>query len=140
MRLRKENILMDVMLGAGLYLLDSLRDRLSDNVSDVRDRARDKYSDLRDRAQDKYSDLRDRAQDTYETVSDRVGRASDVLRGEDRSVLGNAAALLLGVGVGVGVGILLAPASGEQTRSNIAEKVRDGFGRTKDAATSTFGD
>jgi gas vesicle protein len=127
MRLRKESILMDVMLGAGLYLLDSLRDRLSDNVSDVRDRARDKYSDLRDRAQD-----------TYETVSDRVGRASEVLRGEDHSVLGNAAALLLGVGVGVGVGILLAPASGEQTRSNIAEKVRDGFGRAKEA-TGTYG-
>ena len=140
MRLRKENILMDVMLGAGVFLLDSLRNRMSDNIGDAGSRARDKYNDLRDRAQDKYSDLRDRAQDTYETVSDRVGRASDVLRGEDHSVLGNVAALLLGVGVGVGVGILLAPASGEETRSNLAEKVREGIGRTKEAAAGTFGD
>jgi gas vesicle protein len=139
MRLRKENILMDVMLGAGVFLLDSLRNRMGSNLSDVRDQAREKYSDLRDRAQDKYGDLRDRAQDTYETVSDRVGRASEVLRGEDRSLLGNAAALLLGVGVGVGLGILLAPASGEETRSNLAEKVRDGLGHSKET-TGTYGD
>jgi gas vesicle protein len=140
MRLRKESILMDVMLGAGVYLLDSLRNRMSDNLSDAGSRARDKYSNLRERARDKYEDLRDRAHDTYETVSDRVGRANDVLRGEDRSVMGNAAALLLGVGVGVGLGILLAPASGEETRNNLADKVREGFGRSKEAAAGTYSD
>src|ERR1700721_4114259 len=93
MRLRKENILMDVMLGAGVFLLDSLRNRMGSNLSDVRDQAREKYSDLRDRAQDKYGDLRDRAQDTYATVSDRVGRASVGWRGEARSVRGSAAAV-----------------------------------------------
>jgi gas vesicle protein len=130
MRLRRENILMDVALGAGLYLLDSLRDRFSTNVSDIRDRARDHYGDLRDRARD-----------TYDTVSDRVGRASDVLRGEDHSAMGSVAALLLGIGVGVGVGILLAPASGEETRSNLADKVREGFNRSREtSSTGTYGD
>ena len=129
MRLRRENILMDVALGAGLYLLDSLRDRFTTNVSDISDRARDRYSDLRDRARD-----------TYGTVSDRVGRASDVLRGEDHSAMGSVAALLLGIGVGVGVGILLAPASGEETRTKMADKVR-GFSRSGEASsTGTYGD
>ncbi len=129
MKLRKENILLDVALGAGLYLLDSLRDRVADNVTDLRGRARDKYGDLRDQARD-----------TYETVSDRVGRASDVIRGEDHSGLSTTVALLLGLGVGVGVGMLLAPASGEETRTNIADKVREGFNRTREAAASgTYG-
>src|SRR5947208_2904850 len=70
MKLRKEKILTDVLLGAGLYLLDSMRDRLSDTVHEVRSRARD----------------------TYDTASDRVSRASDVLTGEDHSGIGAAAA------------------------------------------------
>src|SRR6266702_854927 len=98
MKVRKEKILTDVLLGAGLYLLDSMRDRLSDTVHEVRSRARD----------------------TYDTASDRVSRASDVLTGEDHSGIGTAAALLIGIGIGVGVGMLFAPASGEQTRRNIA--------------------
>jgi gas vesicle protein len=32
-------------------------------------------------------------------------------------------ALLIGVGVGVGVGLLIAPASGEETRTDIANKI-----------------
>src|SRR5436305_15043114 len=97
MKLRKEKILTDVLLGAGLYLLDSMRDRLSDTVHEVRSRARD----------------------TYDTASDRVSRASDVLTGEDHSGLGTAGALLLGIGIGAGVGMLFAPAGGEQTRRYI---------------------
>jgi len=122
MRLRKEKILFDVLLGTGLYLLDSLRDRLADGVSDFSSRARDS------------------AQDLYETASDRAGRAADVIRGEDHRGLSTATAVLLGVGVGVGVGILLAPARGEETRNTIAEKVRDRFSREKEPATGTYGD
>jgi hypothetical protein len=36
------------------------------------------------------------------------------------------------VGLGIGVGILLAPASGEETRSSIAEKVQDVGERVRD--------
>ncbi len=103
MRLRKEKILWNALLGTSVYLLDSLRNRLSEGVDDLTDRARD----------------------TYGVTSRRVSRAADVIRGEDHSVLGTAGALLLGVGVGVGLGLLLAPASGEETRGNISNKVHE---------------
>ncbi len=135
MKSRKESILMNALLGTGLYLLDSVRDRFADGVGD-----------LRDRAKDNYEDLRSRAKDGYETASDRVSRASDVLRGEDSSILSTTASLLIGIGIGVGLGLLLAPASGEETRGNIAEKVqdfggkvRDRFSREQEAATGTYG-
>ncbi len=70
-----------------------------------------------------------RARETYETASSRLGRATDALRGkEDSQILNNVGALLIGVGVGVGVGLLIAPASGEETRADIAKKVSD-FGK-----------
>ena len=100
---RKDKVLMNILLGTGVYLLDSWRNRMGGTVED----------------------LRSRAQDTYETAADRVSRASDVIRGEDSHVLGTAAAALLGLGIGMGLGLLLAPASGEETRSNIASKARD---------------
>jgi hypothetical protein len=109
------------MLGAGLYLLDSLRSSLSEGVGDLSDRARD------------------RAQDLYETASGRAKRASDVLRGEDHRRLSTTAAFLIGAGVGVGLGMLLAPASGEEIRSNISEKVRDRFSRGDEPSTGTYG-
>ena len=119
----RNKTLATILLGAGAYLLESMRERLTDSAHDLRDRARD----------------------TYETASDRAYRASAVLRGNDSHILGNATALLVGVGIGVGVGILLAPASGEETRSNIAGKVQD-FGdkvrsraREVENATGTYG-
>jgi hypothetical protein len=84
-------------------LLDSLRSRLADNVED----------------------FRDRASETYGIAASRTSRAAAALRGEDSSIWGPAAALLVGVGVGVGIGVLIAPASGEQTRRNIADKVTE---------------
>jgi gas vesicle protein len=55
--------------------------------------------------------------------------------------MGAAAAGVLGLGVGVGIGLLLAPASGEETRSNIAEKARDIRERisSREPATGTYG-
>ena len=126
----RNKTLATILLGAGAYLLESMRERLTDSASDWSDRAHD---------------LRDRARDKYETASDRAHRASAILRGEDSHIFGNAAALLVGVGIGVGVGILLAPASGEETRANLADKVQD-FGdkvrsraREVENATGTYG-
>ena len=123
MRLRKENILWNILLGTGVYLLDSLRDRLTEGFGDFSDRARE----------------------TYGEASRRVSRASDAMRGEDHRI-GSVAALLIGVGVGVGVGMLLAPASGEETRSNISNKVqefgdrmRDKFSGERSSASGTYG-
>ncbi|HEX3351286.1 MAG TPA: YtxH domain-containing protein [Terriglobales bacterium] len=119
MKSRKEKVLLNLLLGTGIYLLDSMRNRMAGTVED----------------------LRARAQDTYETASDRVSRATDVIRGEDSNVLGTVAAGLLGLGIGVGVGLLLAPASGEETRNNIAEKARDIRDRVSSrvGATGTYG-
>jgi len=54
--------------------------------------------------------------------SDRVGRA---IRGQEDHTVRNAISFAAGIGLGIGVGMLFAPASGEETRSSIAEKVQD---------------
>lgn len=110
MRLRKENILWNVLLGTGVYLLDSLRGRMVEGVEDIGGRARE----------------------TYGEASRRFSRASEAIRGEDHHAMGSAAALLIGIGVGVGVGMLLAPASGEQTRNNISNRVQEFGDRVRD--------
>ena len=104
MRFRKRKSLFSVLLDTGLHLLDSLRDRLPDNMDDIKGKVRDSYS----------------------TASDRVSRATDALRGEDEShIFGKAVALAIGVGIGIGIGVLIAPARGAETRADIADKVSD---------------
>ena len=104
MRFKKQEPLLRVLLSTGLHLLDSLRESLPDNVDDIKGRVRD----------------------TYDTASDRVSRATDVLRGkEDSQIFGKIGALLIGVGIGVGIGLLIAPASGEETWSDITDKISD---------------
>ena len=52
-------------------------------------------------------------------------RASRAIRGEDEnSFAANTLRFAAGIGVGVGIGLLLAPASGEETRGAIAGQVR----------------
>ncbi len=58
MGFRKREPLFSVLLGAGLHLLDSLRERLPDDMDD----------------------LKERVGDTYDTASDRVSRAADSSR------------------------------------------------------------
>lgn len=103
MRFKKREPLLGVLLDAGLHLIDSLRERLPDNVDDIKERVRD----------------------TYDTASHRVGRANDALRGRDSQIFGRVGALLIGAAVGVGVGLLIAPATGEETRADIADKVTE---------------
>ena len=124
MRFKKRELLLSVLVGTGLHLLNSLRERLPDNMDDIKGRVRE----------------------TYDTASERVVRATDALRGkEDSQILGKVGALLIGVGIGVGIGTVIAPTSGEETRADIADKVSD-FGdkvreRTekKQGATGTHG-
>src|ERR1700724_2487560 len=97
MKLRKERMLKDLLIGTGVYLLEALRERAGNS----------------------FEELSGRARQTCEETPGRASRAKDVLRGEDHHYLSTTAALLIGVGVGVGVGMLLAPASGEETRSTI---------------------
>ena len=97
------------LLGAGLYFLDPVRERLADQIESVSDKAKD----------------------AYDTASGRVRRASQAITGEDRPVLGSTAALFVGVGVGVALGILFAPASGEQVRRNITDTFQEFGGRVR---------
>lgn len=119
MRSRKERILFDILLGTGLSLLDGLRDRVTESASTVSERAGET------------------AQDVYARARGRARRAADVIRGEDHRGINTALAVLVGLGIGVGVGLLLAPTSGEITRSTIAKKVRDRFSEKE--ATGTYG-
>jgi len=112
---RRDKILFNVLLGTGLSLLDALRDRFTEGAGTAGERA----------------------QDLYETASGRARRAAAAIRGEDHQGMNTALAVLLGVGIGVGVGLLLAPTSGEETRDNIARKVRDRFAERE--STGTYG-
>src|SRR4029434_8669169 len=93
MRSGKEKVLFNLLLGTGIYLLDSMRNRMSGTVED----------------------MKARAYDTFDTATDRVSRAADVIRGNDSSVASPIVAGLLGLGIGVGIGMLIAPASGDET-------------------------
>ena len=110
MKLRKERMLKNLLIGTGVYLLESLRERAGDS----------------------FEDLSGRARETYDEASRRASRAKDALRGEDSHYLSTTAALLIGVGVGVGVGMLLAPASGEETRGTLTNKVQEFGDRVRD--------
>jgi hypothetical protein len=110
MKNRNRSALMSLLMGTGLYLLDPLRNRLADRLDD----------------------LTDRAQDTYDTASDRLGRATRLIRGDDNRGMSTTTAVLIGMGVGVGLGLLFAPAPGEETRSNLADKVHDFGGKVRD--------
>jgi len=125
MRFRKREPLFSVLLDTGLHLIDSLRDRLPYNMDDINDKVRD----------------------TYSIASDRISRATDALRGEGESrIFGKAVALAIGVGIGIGIGVLIAPARGEETRADIADKVSDFGGKVHEhsgkkptSATGTHG-
>ena len=122
----KSEPLFSVLLDTGINLLDSLRERLPDNADDIKNRVRD----------------------TYETATRRVSRATGAIRGEeDSQILGKAVALLIGVGIGLGVGLLIAPASGEETRADITDKVSDFSDKVRErtvknlqSVTGTHGD
>ena len=107
------NSVLKSILKTAVYFLEQ-----SDRVaSDVRDRV----SDRLDSAADRVSDLRDRAQGLYE--------------GENHT-LRNVFTFAAGVAVGVGAGMLLAPASGEETRGAIGDKVQDIGDRVRDRFSS----
>jgi gas vesicle protein len=123
------NKFLKLLLGTSLYLLEQ-----SDHTT----------KKARDRAAERIDDLQDVARQKYQTAADRVARASRAIRGEENEVLFNLLRFAAGVGVGIGVGLILAPASGEETRSAIAgrvhemgDKVRRQFSPEAHSATGT---
>jgi hypothetical protein len=109
----KMNKLLKSVLKTVVYLMEQ-----TENVAeDMRDRVAEGV----DRAGDRVSDVRDRAQDYY--------------AGEDHT-LRNVLTFAAGVGVGIGAAILFAPASGEEIRSQIGERVQDIGERVRDRFSS----
>lgn len=108
--------LLKLLLGAGLVLVDSgRREKAVDNI-------RDRVDDLTGSAKEKYDD-----------AVERLERISDSLRGKERWT-SKAGSFALGVGVGVGLGVLLAPASGAETRNSIAQQASDVRDRVSEQA------
>ena len=71
----------------------------------------------------------DQTADQVDRASDRASQFADDARTaifpEEDHTLRNVLVFVAGVGVGVGAGLLLAPASGEDIRNSIGEKVQD---------------
>ena len=107
------NKLLKSVLKTVVYLLDQ--------TESVAEDMRDRVAKGVDRAGDRMSDLRDRAREIYP--------------GEDHT-LRNVLTFAAGVGVGVGAAMLFAPASGEEIRSQIGEKVKDMGDRVRDRFSS----
>lgn len=84
----------------------------------------DQYSEQLDRASYRVSGLADRGRDLVDRGRELVDRGREIVHPPNYG-LRNAMSFAAGVGIGIGAGILLAPASGRETRSSIKEKVQD---------------
>jgi len=117
------NQLLRLLMRTGLSLLepervDSIRDKVSDRIDDIGEKTRK----------------------TYDAASKHASRVVRSVRGErEDHTLGNTLAFLAGIGTGVAVGILFAPASGEQTRSSLAETAQEVTGKVRDRFSSASG-
>jgi hypothetical protein len=87
---------------------------------------------LRDHANDVTDGVRER----YEDTTDRLLRARDAYQGR-RDWVTPTVSFVGGVGLGAGIALLLAPSSGEETRSVIRDKVVDLKNRVQEAATES---
>jgi gas vesicle protein len=112
------NNLIRNILKTAVYFLDQT-DRFT---SDVRDRVSDGVGRAADRVSDRVSDLRQQTEELYE--------------GETHPMR-NLLAFAAGVGVGVGAAILFAPASGQEIRNSIGDKVHDIGDRVRDRFSSS---
>ncbi len=107
------NDLIRSILKTAVYFLDQT-DRFT---GDVRDRVTDHVDRTARQVSSRVSDLREQAEDLYDNNEDHTMR--------------NVITFAAGVGVGIGAALLFAPASGEEVRSQIGEKVQDIGDRVK---------
>jgi gas vesicle protein len=104
----------------------------------IGDEFKGRVSDLSDSVSSKYGDVSDAVSGKYEDAVERLEAAADALQGKSdwASHIGG---FLLGVGIGAGIGILLAPASGSDTRESVRERAVDMKNRVFDSAASATG-
>jgi len=106
------NRMLKSILRTAMYVMDQI-----DNASDLGDRVGRHASRISEQVSDRFSDMAD------------TGRR--VIYGEDHT-LRNIGIFAAGFGVGIGAGLLLAPASGTETRDNIRDRVQDIGERVRD--------
>lgn len=90
----------------------------------IGNRLKDRVEDLTDAVSGKYDEVSDTFSTKYEDAVDRLEAAADALQGKV-SWSSRATGFLLGVGLGAGLGILLAPASGSETRESVRGKATE---------------
>jgi gas vesicle protein len=97
--------------------------QIKDTVDDLTDKAASRYDDVSDAVASKYEDAVDRLEDAAAAIQGKSYWASRVT------------GFLLGVGVGAGLGILLAPASGAETRESVRDTAVDVTNRIRRSVT-----
>jgi gas vesicle protein len=103
--------------------------------SAVGDRIKDTVSDLTDTVSGKYEDVSDTVASKYEDAVDRFEAAANALQGKSywpSRVTG----FLVGAGVGAALGLLLAPASGSETRETVRDKAAEVTNRIRRSVLS----
>src|SRR5260370_41310749 len=93
---------------------------------------------IADRLKDRVDDVTETVANKYEDAVGRLESAAAALRGRSywpSRVTG----FLLGVGVGAGLGMLLAPASGSETRQAVRDKAVDVKNKAAESAASATG-
>ena len=94
-----------------------------------------------DQAENATEEMRDRVSGHMDRVSDQVSGLTDRSRkaiyGESHTMR-NVLTFAAGLGIGIGAGVLLAPASGEEIRSSMRDKVEDIGDRVRDQVRQRF--
>lgn len=107
----------EIAAGTGLYLLE--------HSGDARRKVRKFLGEQVD-------DLRDRAKDTYDAAVDRAANMSKEFgQNEGNGGSWHVMRFMVGLGIGVGIALLMAPASGEQTRAKLTEKAQEFSGNVR---------
>lgn len=101
----------------------------------IGDTVKGSVNDFTDNVTSKYNDVSDTVGSKYEDAVERLEAATDALQGKS-DWPSHVGGFLLGLGVGAGIGILLAPASGVETRESFREKATDMKNRVFDSAAS----
>jgi gas vesicle protein len=95
---------------------------------------KDRMEDLTDAVAGKYDEVSDKVANKYEDAVDRLEAAADALQGKGHWS-SRVTGFLLGVGVGAGLGILLAPASGSETRESVRDKATEVKNKIRESVT-----
>jgi YtxH-like protein len=94
---------------------------------------------IADDLKDRYEGVSDTVSSKYDEAVSRMEAVGAALQGRKRSSSSPIIGFVVGLGVGAGLGLLLAPASGTQTRATLRDKANDLTDQLFSSAT-TIGD